>query len=233
MNNLDFLPIGYLESPYQEVFGVPRQAGLTNVTVQLKLEPAYQNADYWRGLESFSHVWLQWIFHHKSQTGIKPLVRPPRLGGNTSLGVFSTRSPYRPNGLGLSAVKLEDIIRESGKVLALKLSGADCVDGTPVVDVKPYLPYCDSLPDAKAGFAHTAPDATLGVAIADNAREAFASIPDALRDTLERTLALDPRPAYQVDPKRDYGLHFAQWDIGFRVANKRITVTRVEQRLSS
>ena len=210
-------PIGYIRSPFAEKFGVPRQSGLAPaVECRLVFEPAYRHPDYVRGLEEFSHLWLIWGFHCNNPAEVHATVRPPRLGGNVRMGVFATRSPFRPNGLGLSAVRL--IAVEQG---ALLLSGGDMVDGTPVYDIKPYLPYADSLPEATGGFTTRAPRSTLRV-------EWPAALPPALPETwlhaLQETLAQDPRPAYQDDPERVYHMAFKPYEVDFSVSNSVLRV---------
>lgn len=210
-------PIGYIRSPFAEKFGVPRQSGLAPaVECRLVFEPAYRHPDYVRGLEEFSHLWLIWGFHCNNPAEVHATVRPPRLGGNVRMGVFATRSPFRPNGLGLSAVRL--IAVEQG---ALLLSGGDMVDGTPVFDIKPYLPYADSLPEATGGFTTRAPRSTLRV-------EWPAALPPALPEAwlhaLQETLAQDPRPAYQDDPERVYHMAFKPYEVDFSVSNNVLRV---------
>ena len=203
-------PIGYIRSPFAEKFGVPRQSGLAPaVECRLVFEPAYRHPDYVRGLEEFSHLWLIWGFHCNNPAEVHATVRPPRLGGNVRMGVFATRSPFRPNGLGLSAVRL--IAVEQG---ALLLSGGDLVDGTPVYDIKPYLPYADSIPHATGGFAGAAPRAVLQVELP---QPLAAALPPSWVQGLREVLAQDPRPAYQDDPTRVYHLAFAPYEVDFCV----------------
>ena len=201
-------PIAHIRSPYAEKFGVPRQGNLApHVISEIIFEPPYRNPECVRGLEAFSHLWLIWKFHHNGETW-HPTVRPPRLGGNTRLGVFATRSPFRPNGLGLSVVKLLSV--EPGPVL--RVSGADMVDGSPIYDIKPYVPYADSIPEAAGGFTSVARpllQVEWQTARPDESAEWVAA--------LEETLAQDPRPAYQDDAQRVYHLLFRPWEISFRV----------------
>ncbi|MBQ3239857.1 MAG: tRNA (N6-threonylcarbamoyladenosine(37)-N6)-methyltransferase TrmO [Akkermansia sp.] len=203
-------PIAHIRSPYAEKFGVPRQGNLApHVISEIIFEPPYRNPECVRGLEAFSHLWLIWKFHHNGETW-HPTVRPPRLGGNTRLGVFATRSPFRPNGLGLSVVKLLSV--EPGPVL--RVSGADMVDGSPIYDIKPYVPYADSIPEAAGGFTSVARpllQVEWQTARPDEPAEWVAA--------LEETLAQDPRPAYQDDAQRVYHLLFRPWEISFRVEN--------------
>lgn len=204
-------PIAYIRSPYAEKFGVPRQGNLApHVVSEIVFEPAFQNEACLRGIGGFSHLWLIWQFHCNGDAW-SPTVRPPRLGGNTRLGVFATRSPFRPNGLGLSVVKLLSV--EPGPVL--RVSGADMVDGTPIYDIKPYIPYSDSVPGATAGFT-AAPWEPLEVRLPEH-------IPAAATDdwlaALQETLAQDPRPAYQQDSQRVYHLVLKPYEVHFRVEN--------------
>ena len=202
-------PIAYIRSPFAEKFGVPRQGNLApHVISEIVFEPAYCNEDCVRGLEKFSHLWLIWQFHCNG-TEWHPTVRPPRLGGNTRLGVFATRSPFRPNGLGLSVVKLVSV--EPGPVI--RVSGADMVDGTPIFDIKPYVPYSDAIPDASGGFTET-PWEPLAVQLPEKLPQlATPEWCEALRETL----AQDPRPAYQQDPQRVYHLVLKPFEVHFRV----------------
>lgn len=211
-------PIAYLRSPYAEKFGVPRQADLApHVVSEIRFEAAYRLPECARGLEQFSHIWLIWGFHCNSGAAWHPTVRPPRLGGNTRMGVFATRSPFRPNGLGLSAVRLLSV--EPGPVL--RVSGADMVDGTPIYDIKPYLPYADALPDASAGFTER-PWRLLQVRM-----PASVGIPAETLEGIRETLAQDPRPAYQDDPDRVYHLVFKPYEIAFRVADGVVCVESI------
>lgn len=213
-------PIAHIRSPYAEKFGVPRQGNLApHVISEIIFEPPYRNPECVRGLEAFSHLWLIWKFHHNGETW-HPTVRPPRLGGNTRLGVFATRSPFRPNGLGLSVVKLLSV--EPGPVL--RVSGADMVDGSPIYDIKPYVPYADSIPEAAGGFTSVARPLLLvewQTARPDEPAEWVAA--------LEETLAQDPRPAYQDDAQRVYHLLFLPWEISFRVENGKACIIRLRK----
>ncbi len=204
-------PVAILRSPFAEKFGVPRQGNLApHVLSRIVPEPEFRNPECWRGIEQFSHLWLIWGFHKNEGQGWHPTVRPPRLGGNTRLGVFATRSPFRPNGLGLSVVKLVSVEPDG----ALLVPGADMVDGTPVYDVKPYIPYADALPDAIGGFTESTPRLMLDVAV-ECALPAAAD--EAWLAALRETLAQDPRPAYQDDPLRVYHLILSPFEVRFRV----------------
>ncbi|MDO4954044.1 MAG: tRNA (N6-threonylcarbamoyladenosine(37)-N6)-methyltransferase TrmO [Akkermansia sp.] len=212
-------PIAHIRSPFAEKFGVPRQPGLApHVVAEIVFEPAYRNPECVRGIDAFSHLWLIWEFDRNGSEW-HPTVRPPRLGGNTRLGVFATRSSFRPNGLGLSAVRLLSV--EPGPVL--RVSGADLVDGTPIYDIKPYIPYADSIPDAAQGFTST-PWEPLQVQLPP------ALPPQATPEwvqALQEVLAQDPRPAYQDDPDREYHLILSPLEVAFRVQENVLTVTRV------
>lgn len=206
-------PIAHIETLYKSKFGVPRQAGLVSAPARVVFEPEYRVAEAVRGLEEFDYVWLLWQFHLTERQEWGPTVRPPRLGGNKRVGVFATRSPFRPNPIGLSSVRLLKIaFEDDGPVLYVE--GADLVDGTPVYDIKPYLPYTDSHPDARSGFAPARPEASLRVDDPDGLIE---RLPEALRRPLVETLMNDPRPHYQHDPERVYGMPFDRWEVRFRV----------------
>ena len=215
-------PIARIRSAFRTKFGIPRQAGLVpELRAEVVFEPAYRNPDALRGLEEFSHLWLIWEFSEAKRTTWSPTVRPPRLGGNTRMGVFATRSPFRPNPIGLSCVRLEEIRTDPELGPVLTVCGADLMDGTPIFDIKPYLPYCDSHPEASAGFTGNRDMPTLRV---DFPPALLAPIAEDLRPGLLGVLAGDPRPRYQDDPDRVYGMSFAGWEIRFRVADGTLTV---------
>ncbi len=211
--------IAHVETPYPEKFGVPRQSLLApSVRARLVFEPEFRSPECVRGLEGFSHVWLIWGFHANGTESWRPTVRPPRLGGNERVGVFATRSPFRPNPIGLSAVALLGIDFQSGQGPSLLLGGVDLVDQTPVYDVKPYVPSTDSIPGAQGGFVDERERAVLDVAMADDC--AFpAECSEEWRRTFIETLRQDPRPAYQHDAARVYHLALRPYDISFRVEN--------------
>lgn len=217
--------IARIRSDFSTKFGIPRQSGLVEgLQAAVVFEPEFRNPDMLRGIEGFSHLWLIWEF--SASRGWSPTVRPPRLGGNRRMGVFATRSPFRPNPLGLSCVRLEGVQREGANGAVLLVSGADLMDGTPIFDIKPYIPYADAHPDAIGGFANTAPEAALTVQIPP---ELINRLPENRRDALIRVLSLDPRPSYQDDPERTYGMNFAGFDIRFRVENDVLTVCGIEK----
>lgn len=212
-------PVAYIRSPYAEKFGVPRQGNLVPHAVsEIVFEPDYCNEDCVRGLSEFSHIWLIWQFHCNGDEW-HPTVRPPRLGGNTRLGVFATRSPFRPNALGLSVVRLLSV--EPGPVL--RVSGADMVDGTPIYDIKPYIPYADSVPEASSGFTASVWEA-LSVKLPDTLPE---SVSEEWLAALQETLAQDPRPAYQNDPQRLYHMVLKPFEVHFRVEDNCAIVTDI------
>ena len=218
--------IAYIRNAFPTKFGLPRQSGLVKeLHSMIVFEPAYRNPDALRGLEDYSHLWLLWQFHKADKEGWSPTVRPPRLGGNTRMGIFATRSPFRPNPIGLSCVKLERIeqTKEYGHVL--HVSGADLMDGTPIYDIKPYLPYVDSIPDAKGGFAALHENDHVDVVFPEHL---LALVPAEHREGLAGILRQDPRPAYQKDPERIYGFAYANMEIRFRVAEGILTVLSVE-----
>ncbi len=222
---MDIQPIAHICSDFSEKFGIPRQSGLVEeLTATVVFEPAYRDPSALRGLEGFSHLWLIWEFSQARRESWSPTVRPPRLGGNVRLGVFATRSPFRPNPLGLSCVRLLEIRqdREQGPVLVV--AGADLMDGTPIYDVKPYLPYADCKPDAVGGFAARPKGADLAV---DCSPALLDRVPEDKRAALLAVLAQDPRPQYQDDPERVYGMAFAGLEVRFQVAGERLTVTEI------
>ena len=216
--------IAYIHTDFPEKFGIPRQSGLVDTRAEIVFEPAYRNPDALRGLEDYSHIWLLWGFSGTERAKWSPTVRPPRLGGNQRMGVFATRSPFRPNQLGLSCVELERIEERKGAGCVLR--GADLMDKTPIYDIKPYLPYVDSHADAKGGFAQQVKEYELKVEIPDEWMEI---IPKEQRKILLRILAQDPRPSYQEDPERIYGMEYAGMNIRFRVKENILIVCEVER----
>ena len=218
-------PIAHIHSEFPTKFGIPRQSGLApSLRAEILFEPEYRVAEAVRGLEAFSHVWLIWQFSQAVRQGWSPTVRPPRLGGNKRMGVFATRSPFRPNNLGLSSVKLEEIRLDPQRGPVLLVSGADLLDGTPILDIKPYLPYVDSHPDAVGGFADPVKDLRLEVVCPPSLLE---PLPPRQREALLQVLEEDPRPSYQQDPSRVYGMVFAGWEVRFSVEGTVLTVTQI------
>lgn len=217
-------PIAHMKSDFPGKFGIPRQAGVVpELESVVVFEPEYRDPEALRGIEGFSHLWLIWQFSESVTDTFSPTVRPPRLGGNVRMGVFATRSPFRPNSLGLSCVELVRVESRPGLGTVLLVRGADLMDGTPIFDIKPYIPYADAHPEARSGFA---PDAgtTLAVRISD---ALLVKIPEGKRDALRGVLANDPRPRYQRDPERVYAMDFAKLTVRFSVADGVLTVTEI------
>ena len=224
---MEMKPIAYIHNDYTAKFGIPRQSGLVEqVESTIVFEPEYRNADALRGIEGYSHLWLVWIFSEAIRETWSPTVLPPRLGGKTRRGVFATRSPFRPNPIGLSSVKLLGVELHTKVGPVIHVAGADLMDGTPILDIKPYLPYTDSHPDAIGGFADPVRDYALEVVFPE---EWMAQVPQRLREPVLGLLAQDPRPSYQNDPERVYGVAFGGYDFRFRVDNGVLTVCEVEK----
>ena len=221
----DITPIARIETPFGEKFGVPRQSGIADCPGRIVFEPAFRDPEAVRGLEDFSHVWLIWQFDRALRQTWSPTVRPPRLGGNQRMGVFATRSPFRPNGLGLSAVELERVSLDEPDGPVLYVRGADMVSGTPIFDIKPYLAYADSYPDASGGF--TGGDAGERLTV-DFPPELLARFDAGGRQGLLSALAADPRPRYQDDPERVYGMRYDGRNVRFTVRDGTVFVTEVE-----
>ncbi len=218
---MEIEPIAFIENDYKEKFGVPRQSGLVNIRSKIVLEPKFRDVNALRGMDDFTHIWLIWGFSEAKTDSFSPTVRPPRLGGNVRKGVFATRSPFRPNSLGLSVVKLESI---SG--FTLTVTGADLMNGTPIYDIKPYLPYADSVPDASNGWSLSERGGMLTVNLPEKLSEIIPK--DKLQGLLE-TLAQDPRPQYQNTPGRVYTMAFGKWQVSFTVSGSDLTVTEITQ----
>lgn len=216
---MEIEPIAFIRNDFKEKFGVPRQSGLVNLPSRIVLEPKFRDENALRGLEDFTHIWLIWGFSEVKTRGFSPTVRPPRLGGNVRKGVFATRSPFRPNSLGLSVVKLESI-----DGFTLTVTGADIMNGTPIYDIKPYLPYADSVPDASNGWSLSERGGLLEVKFADDLLEI---IPKEKRQGLLEVLAQDPRPQYQNSAERRYTMAFGEWQISFTVNGDKLTVVGV------
>lgn len=215
--------IATISTDFPSKFGIPRQSGLvSSLKATIVFEPAYRNPDALRGLEDFSHLWLIWHFSKAERETWSPTVRPPRLGGNARMGVFATRSPFRPNAMGLSCVKIEGLRHDPQLGMLIDVSGADLMDGTPIFDIKPYLPYADSVPEAVGGFAASAPTELLDVVFAQGV-----AVPEDKSQALVDVLAQDPRPRYQDDPTRIYGFAFGGWEVQFTVEGTTLTVVSV------
>ncbi len=217
MIDLTIHPIAYIHTDFPTKFGIPRQSGLApHLLAEIVFEPAYRDANALRGLDGYSHIWLLWGFSEIEQNeSFAPMVKPPRLGGNKRMGVFATRSPFRPNPIGLSAVKLEGIESRPHVGKVLLVSGADLMDGSPIYDIKPYIPYADSFPNAIGGFAEEQKRYILDV---DFPIDLLEQIPSDKRDGLIEALRQDPRPAYRDDPNERYGFYFANRDVRFTVS---------------
>ena len=219
--------IAHIHTDFPTKFGIPRQSGIIeSLQGRVVFEPEYRNAEAVRGLEEFSHIWLIWEFSEAIRDSWSPTVRPPRLGGNIRKGVFATRSPFRPNPIGLSSVKLERVEIEPNLGPVLHVSGADLMDGTPIYDIKPYITYTDSHPEAFSGFASKPAEYLLEVDFPENLHE---KVPFALCESLMEILAHDPRPQYHDDPERIYGMAFGGFEIKFQVKEMRLKVVEVNR----
>ena len=220
-------PIAYIHTEFSEKFGIPRQSGLaTSLRGQIVFEPEYRNADALRGLDGFSHIWIIWEFSANRSQGWQPTVRPPRLGGNERMGVFATRSPFRPNPIGLSCVEVDSVELDTQDGPVIYVRGADLMDGTPIYDIKPYIKYADARPHAVCGYVDNLKESSLTVHIPKE-------ISDRIEDksvlyALVQTLSLDPRPSYHDDPEREYGLSFSGMNVRFKVFLRKLTVTGID-----
>ena len=219
---MELQPIAHFRSPFTSKFGIPKQSGLVEeLRGEIVFEPAFRNVDYLRGIEEFDYLWLIWEFSANPHKAVSPVVRPPVLGGNERVGVFATRSPFRPNPLGLSSVKIESVEWESARGPIIHVLGADLMDGTPIFDIKPYIVYADSHADARSGFVDKRQWPKLQVVLPDELSEVFSE--EQLK-ALRHTLELDPRPHYQNDPQKVYGMPFEGRDIHFCVSDGVLTV---------
>ena len=222
---MEIRAIAHIENDYTSKFGVPRQSGLVEEVIsRIVFEPEFRAEEALRGIEDFSHLWLIWGFHEARREGWSPTVRPPRLGGNTRIGVFATRSPFRPNGLGLSSVRLTGTEKTGDRGRTLLVAGADLMNGTPIYDIKPYLAYADSHPDARGGFTESREKRRVRVTIPET--EAHGMNPEELA-ALKKVLEEDPRPAYQEDPDRIYAFEFARRTVRCRVREGELTVLSI------
>ncbi|MCR5481237.1 MAG: tRNA (N6-threonylcarbamoyladenosine(37)-N6)-methyltransferase TrmO [Clostridia bacterium] len=220
-------PIAYIRTDFPTKFGIPRQSGVVSrLQGKIYFEKEFSNPDMLRGIEGFSHIWLIWGFSENEKEGWSPTVRPPRLGGNERMGVFATRSPFRPNGLGMSCVRLEGIEKEKGRGCVLIVSGIDMMDNTPIYDIKPYLPYSDSYPDAKGGFTENREFKTLEVVFPE---KLLNCLPAEKREAAVYVLSQDPRPGYHRDESREYGIFFADYNLKFKVCDGILTVCAAEK----
>ena len=227
MSGCEMKIIARIKSEFPEKFGIPRQSGLvSSLKAQIIFEEEYRSVDAVRGLDEFSHLWIIWQFSKAVRDTWSPTVRPPRLGGNKRIGVFATRSPFRPNAIGLSSVKIEKIDLDGENAPVIHVSGADLMDGTPIFDIKPYLAYTDAHPDAVGGFTENVADRRLKVEFDGELENA---VPDDIKTALCDLLAEDPRPSYQNDSQRVYGLSFSGYEIGFTVDKKTLKVIKLEK----
>ena len=225
---LRLTPVGHIQSEFPAKFGIPRQSGLAKTKARIVLEGECGNPDVVRGLEGYSHIWLLWGFSETEGAGWNPTVRPPKLGGTVRMGVFATRSPFRPNPVGLSCVRLESVKFLEKGIPVLEVEGADLMDGTPVYDIKPYLPYVDCHPEALEGFTAQVKEKRLVIEIPEEIRlQLREQLSEAQEEALRQILALDPRPGYQVDPERIYGFAYAGMEIRFQVAEDVLTICQV------
>ena len=218
--------IARIENDFTEKFGVPRQSGLADIVSKIVFEPEYRVPEAFRGLEGFTHIWILWMFSEAVRENWSPTVRPPRLGGNTRMGVFATRSPFRPNSIGLSSVRLDRIELNTREGPVLYVSGADLMNGTPIIDIKPYLAYTDSHPEASGGFALTEREGRLKVEIPESIAQI---IPQEKLSGIKEVLSQDPRPQYQSSPDRIYTMSFGGFEISFKTDNSVLTVTDIRK----
>ena len=227
MDDIKMHIIARIQNDFKGKFGIPRQSGLVNEMIStIIFEPQYRIDDALRGLEDFSHLWIIWHFSQAVRQDWSPTVRPPRLGGNKRLGVFATRSPFRPNEIGLSSVRIVGLEKTNQYGTVIYVSGADLMDGTPILDIKPYIPYCDCHTDASGGFTDSAEDFILQVHISDALRN---QVPPEKLDALMGVLSRDPRPSYQKDSDRIYGMDYANLNIKFTVLDNELTVVDIQK----
>ena len=226
-NTFEIEVIGHIYNDYKEKFGIPRQSGLANSVIsKIVFEKAFSSCDYFKGIEQFTHIWLLWQFSETIDKDITPTVRPPKLGGNERMGVFATRSPFRPNNIGLSSVKIEKIDYNETLGTVIYVSGADIMNGTPIYDIKPYLPYTDIHTDATNGFAFDEKEGLLNIVCND---EILHQISKDKINGLFETLKHDPRPSYQNDSNRIYGMSYGDFEIKFKVDNNKLTITDIQE----
>ncbi len=218
--------IAKIYTAHKEKFGIPRQSGMVDLPAEIVFEPEYRDPNAVRGLDGFSHIWVLWQFSKAKVDTWQPTVRPPRLGGNKRMGVFATRSPFRPNSIGLSSLKLESVEQTADRGPVLHVTGADILDGTPIFDIKPYIAFCDSHPDAVCGFSEGYKEYKLKVEFEDGCLEKLSTD---LVDPITDLLACDPRPSYQNDPTRVYGLDVSGYSIKFTVNGETLTVIEINR----
>jgi len=228
IKNFQIEPIAYIHTGFSEKFGIPRQSGLVKeLTGRIVFEKKYRNAEALRGIEEFTHLWLIWQFSQAVSDEFRPTVRPPRLGGNERVGVFATRSPFRPNSLGLSCVKLESVDLTSPDGPTLTVSGIDMLDGTPIFDIKPYIPVADLHPEASEGYRKRTKEHKLSVIFEDGTNDI---LPKEIFTAVKGILENDPRPGYDNDPEKIYGIDYSGYDIGFRADGENVYVIRVKKK---
>ncbi len=225
--------LGFVKSPFKQKFGIPRQPRLVkDIVSTIVMEPEFSLLEAFKGIETFSHLWILFLFHENLASGWRPTIRPPRLGGKTKMGVFATRCTFRPNGIGQSAVKFRRIYQQSGRVY-IEIEGADIMDGTPVIDIKPYITYSDSIPDATCGFAQEKPPAILPVNFSDNVLSTLKEIGKAypsIKSLITQVLCTDPRPAYrqkEFDPN-SYGIQLYEYNIKWKVEKGKVNVIEIQ-----
>lgn len=224
---MEITPIAHIYTEFPEKFGIPRQSGLAgHLQARIVFEQEYRNPDSLRGLDGFSHLWLIWEFSANRKAGWQPTVRPPRLGGNEHIGLFATRSPFRPNPLGLSCLKLEHIDYDDKEGPVIYVNGADLMDGTPIYDIKPYIRYADCRPDAVCGYVDRLDEGRLDVVIPDSLIEQIGD--SSVLAALKEVLSLDPRPSYHDDPERRYGMSFSGMNVSFYVKDRVLTVVGID-----
>lgn len=225
---MEIRPIAHIRTEFPEKFGIPRQSGLAQrLSGKIVFEEEFRNVDAFRGLNEFSHLWLIWEFSANKHDEWQPTVRPPRLGGNTHMGVFATRSPYRPNPLGLSCVEIDSIELQTPDGPVINVRGADLMDGTPIYDIKPYIRYADAYPDAVCGYVDELTERKLNVSISPELVSEVAD--DDILAAMVEMLSLDPRPSYHNDPHREYGLSFAGYNVKFVVCNGVLNVINIDR----
>lgn len=230
MNPINLIPIGIIHSPFKEKFGIPRQPGLApSSTAVLELLEPYNVAETVRGLEQFSHVWIIFLFHETASRGWTPTVRPPRLGGNKTVGVFASRSTHRPNPIGMSVAELEKVEVDNNSI-KIHLRNIDLIDGTPILDIKPYIPYSDSISNAYGAYADKAPESLLEVVFSKEAEDQLSSRPN-LKSLIIEVLSLDPRPAYKANKadRKIYGIALEDVDVKFRIEGPKVFVIEVDK----
>lgn len=221
---MNISPIAYIRTDFKEKFGIPRQSRRVGAAGKIEILKEFSNIDAFRGIENFSHLWLIFDFSENHRDEYSPTVRPPRMGGNTHIGVFASRAPFRPNNLGLSCVELVSVETGQKNNIILNVKGVDLLDKTPIYDIKPYIPYCDSIPEAKGSYAEIFKDYSLEV-VYEN--DIFNGVSDETKNIIINCLSEDIRPSYQNDPERIYKWHFSDYDISFKVNKKTLTIINI------